>query len=283
MSDEHPNYDYNPSVAGAVVAVIAFTGLLGLHIWRLWQSRTWFCIPLIIGALFEIVGYAARGACHNRLYAFTPFIIQTVLVLLAPILFAASVYMFLGRIMRATGRSSHSIIRPTWLTKIFVTGDVVCFITQGAGAAIMGNATAKKTIDLGSTIILVGLVVQVLIFGLFLAAGILFHKRMRKGPGSKSTWEWERYLVLLYAASLIITFRNVFRVVEYALGDDGYLLQNEWPIYVFDALPMAAVLIICSLWYVGNLASGADSQVDHVMLVPDGHNSCHERIVTCNL
>jgi hypothetical protein len=171
-----------------------------------------------VNSTVEIIGYAARGYSHNRLYSFTPFIMQTILILLAPILFAASVYMFLGRIIRATGRASYSIIRPTWLTKIFVTGDIVCFITQLVGAAIMGNATSKSIVDLGSTIILVGLVVQVLIFGLFLYAGVLFHLRMRKGPGSKSSWEWERYIVLLYIVSVIITFRNIFRVVEYGLG-----------------------------------------------------------------
>lgn len=51
MSSEKPNYDYNPSVAGAVIAVITFTGLFGLHIWRLWQFRTWFCVPFVVGGL----------------------------------------------------------------------------------------------------------------------------------------------------------------------------------------------------------------------------------------
>jgi hypothetical protein len=30
--------------------------------------------------------------------------------------------------------------------------------------------------------------------------------------------------------------------------EDGYLLQNEWPIYAFDAIPMAIVLVICVAW-----------------------------------
>jgi hypothetical protein len=29
---------------------------------------------------------------------------------------------------------------------------------------------------------------------------------------------WERYLFYLYGVSIIITFRNLFRVIEYALG-----------------------------------------------------------------
>ncbi|KAF2003934.1 RTA1 like protein [Amniculicola lignicola CBS 123094] len=261
----HAHYDYNPSIAGVVIAITMFTGLLGLHVWRLWQTRTWFCIPFIIGALFEIVGYSARSANHNNIYSFNPFLIQTILILLAPILFAASVYMFLGRIIRTTGRTSYSILRITWLTTVFVTGDVVCFIIQLIGASIMGNGTSQSTRNLGSAIIMTGLVVQVMIFGFFLAVGIIFHRRMKRGPGSKGSFNWEKYMVSLYIVSLIITFRNLFRVIEYALGDDGYLLKNEWPTYCFDAVPMAGVLAMCESWYVGNLgfASG-----DHELQVP---------------
>jgi hypothetical protein len=51
--------------------------------------------------------------------------------------------------------------------------------------------------------------------------------------------------------------------------DDGYLLQTEWPTYVFDSIPMAAVLVICSSWYVGKLDSVAANQVDHEMMLGD--------------
>lgn len=32
--------------------------------------------------------------------------------------------------------------------------------------------------------------------------------------------------------------------------EDGYLLQHEWPVYTFDALPMAVVLVFCLTFYV---------------------------------
>tara|TARA_R110002060_G_scaffold29396_8_gene39703 strand:+ start:274 stop:474 length:201 start_codon:yes stop_codon:yes gene_type:complete len=32
--------------------------------------------------------------------------------------------------------------------------------------------------------------------------------------------------------------------------EDGYLLQHEWPVYIFDALPMAVVLVLCLTFYV---------------------------------
>jgi hypothetical protein len=55
-------------------------------------------------------------------------------ILLAPALFAASIYMILGRIIILVDGQDHSMIRPQWLTKIFVIGDVVCFLLLAGGA-----------------------------------------------------------------------------------------------------------------------------------------------------
>lgn len=62
-----------------------------------------------------------------------PYIIQSVFLLVAPALFAASIYMELGRIINLTDGDSRSIIGRTKLTKIFVTGDVLSFFAQSGG------------------------------------------------------------------------------------------------------------------------------------------------------
>lgn len=41
--------------------------------------------------------------------------------------------MMLGRIILVTDGEAHSVISKKWLTKIFVTGDVISFLMQGAG------------------------------------------------------------------------------------------------------------------------------------------------------
>ncbi|PVH91187.1 RTA1 like protein [Periconia macrospinosa] len=248
-------YAYKPSLAGGVIIAILFSFLLFLHLFRLYTTRTWFCIPFSMGAIFEIIGYAARAQSNKQPHAQTPFLIQAIFILLAPILFAASVYMFLGRIIRSTGYESCSMVRPKWLTIIFVAGDVVCFFVQMVGAAMMGDAKTKAMLDLANTIVLVGLIAQIVIFGWFMLVGVVFHNRVRKIGGKLVVGgvNWERFLFWLYGVSIIITFRNLFRVIEYALGDDGYLLSTEWPIYVFDAIPMAFVLVVCNLWYVGGM------------------------------
>jgi hypothetical protein len=168
---------------------------------------------------FEAVGYAGRAAAHDNTQNKTPYIIQSVLILIAPILFAASIYMILGRLIRRTDSASFSLIRPTLVTKVFVAGDVLCFFIQAAGAGMLVQASNKSGIKRGENIILGGLILQILIFGFFIVAAGVWQRRLEGQPTVASTEiNWAKYIWLLYAASACITIRNTCRVIEYAMG-----------------------------------------------------------------
>jgi heme/copper-type cytochrome/quinol oxidase subunit 2 len=142
------------------------------------------------------------------------------MILLAPILFAASVYMILGRLIRATGAESYAVIRVTWITKIFVGGDILCFMIQAAGGGILAGADTTSQKNLGQNIILAGLVLQIVIFVGFIVITVVYHMRLRARPTGKGPVmiSWERLLVMLYVVSVVITLRNLFRCIEYGMG-----------------------------------------------------------------
>ncbi|CAO2651094.1 Nn.00g093910.m01.CDS01 [Neocucurbitaria sp. VM-36] len=269
-------YAYSPSVAAAVVAIVVFTALFFYHTYRLFRTRTWFCSAFVVGAIFEIVGYAGRLYGHYSPSSKPVYIVQTLGILLAPILFAASVYMFLGRIIRATGYPRLSLVRPSWLTKIFVGGDIFCFLIQAIGATMLVTATEKKKMDRGKTIVLVGLVLQIIIFGFFVVVALMFHLRLRKivaaGKQVMCQLDWAKYLHWLYIVSVIITLRNIYRVVEYEQGVTGYLMTHEWSIYVFDALLMALVLLLTSTWYLGHIETLPEAHSEGLGLVRPNTN-----------
>lgn len=73
----------------------------------------------------------SHGQAPNPTIA--PYVIETLLLLVAPALFAASIYMTLGRIIISVDGEPYSLIRKRWLTKVFVTSDVICFFVQLAG------------------------------------------------------------------------------------------------------------------------------------------------------
>ena len=54
-------------------------------------------------------------------------------ILVAPALFAATIYMELGRIIMLCDGAHHSLVPLRWLTKIFVAGDVLSFVMQALG------------------------------------------------------------------------------------------------------------------------------------------------------
>jgi hypothetical protein len=198
---------------------------------------------------------------------------QSLLLLVAPALFAASIYIILGRIILLVDGEKHSLIRQKWLTKIFVTGDIISFITQMGGGGIQAAGTLEL-LHTGEKIIIAGLFLQLIFFGFFVVVAGLFHFRLKRanntsfynavssGHGhsrlrsatstapicspslSIQHLPWERHMYTLYAASSLIMFRSVFRVVEYLQGNNGYLLRHEIFLYIFDALLMFAVMVL---------------------------------------
>lgn len=177
------------------------------------------------------------------------YVIQSVLILVAPAPFAASVYMCLGRIIRSVNGHKHSLISPRKLTLTFVLGEVASFFIPGSGAGLMVKGNSVK---LGEGIIIARLVIQVTMFGLFAATAVIFERRIKQNPTPTSlntTLPWKQSFHMLYAVSAFIMIRSIFRVVEYAMGNSGYPLKHEWTLYIFDSLLMLGVMVIYYLRY----------------------------------
>ncbi|EJP62746.1 RTA1 domain protein, putative [Beauveria bassiana ARSEF 2860] len=252
-------WDYVPSLPAAIVAIVLFGLLTSGVVWRSISTRTRFAIPFAIGGLFELIGYIARAAARDRTDNLILFILQSVFVLVAPALFAASIYMVLSRLARSIHGERHLVIPPRWLTRVFVFGDVFSFLVQSAGGGLIASDTfPKKT---AQNIILAGLLIQIVLFGLFAVTAVIFHVRMRRWPSAASAASgggavpWERILFMMYTASMLIMVRSIFRVVEYIMGKEGYLLTHEWTLYVFDALLMVLTMAVFVWWYPGRLTA----------------------------
>jgi hypothetical protein len=81
----------------------------------------------------QVIGYGCRAASHFFENSTTLYAIQSLLVLLAPTLYAASIYMILGRTIKFLHAERLSPVPVRWMTKTFVAGDILSFILQGAG------------------------------------------------------------------------------------------------------------------------------------------------------
>lgn len=110
-----------------------------------------------------------------------------------------------------------------------------------------------KALQNGAYITIGGLCVQLVFFSFFVFVVSNFHRRfasspkaasLRPAPSIKGTVRtWETIIWALYFASFLILIRSAFRVIEFAMGNDGFLMKNEVFLYVFDATLMFLAMI----------------------------------------
>lgn len=216
--------------------------------------------------IVEVIGYVGRALAYNASGELTPYVLQSTLLLLGPILFAASLYMTLSRVIRGVNGGHCSFIAPRWLTRIFVFGDVFSFLIQASGAGLRvqaGMGNSDRDPNLGSNIIVGGLIFQIVIFGLYMVSIAMFNIRFRKDPMAAAAQDipWQSTLNMLYMTSAFVLIRNIFRVAEYAGGSDGYLLGVEWGVYVFDATLMTLTMAGYVWWYPNKSQPGNRNEI----------------------
>ncbi|OHW90248.1 RTA1 domain protein [Colletotrichum incanum] len=251
-------YHYDPTIVGAVIFVLLFLGTSLFHLWQLVRARCWFLLPLTIGGIMQVIGYAARAKSGNESPDWTlgPYIIQAILLLVAPALYAATIYMELGRIISVIDGEGHALIRKEWMTKLFVTGDVLSFFLQGGGGGYQASGTLEA-LDNGAKIIIAGLFVQLICFGFFIVIAVAFHRSINSAPTGRSNSgiPWRKHMMALYLGSFLIMVRSIFRAVEYLQGFDGYILSHEAYLYIFDAVLMFLVMVLFNVVHPAEIAA----------------------------
>ncbi|KAL4986807.1 RTA1 like protein [Aspergillus falconensis] len=250
-------YRYTPNRAAAGIFVALFLLTTIYHAYQLRRRRAWYFIAFVIGGIFQIIGYICRILAHKNKESVPIYSVQAILILLAPPLYAASIYMVLGRLIMFLRAEKLSMVPVRWMTKIFVLGDVIGFVAQAAGGGIMASGTIENY-NLGEDVTVAGLAVQLAFFSVFMITCGIFHRRIRQSPTQEvvdisarlreqKKWGWETVLVGLYTASVLILVRSIFRVIEYVQGNDGYLISHEVFMYVFDSALMFSAMVVMNV------------------------------------
>ncbi|KAJ5585062.1 RTA1 like protein [Penicillium hispanicum] len=270
-ADDNLYIYYVPNQIVAVVLAIVFVVLCLLHLWKMIATQQWFGFAILIGGIFEVLALAARTRSHYHPDETKPYIIQYVLILLAPILFTAGVYMFLGRLIRVSGHPELSFIRINWITKIFVLGDILCFFIQAVAGCIIASlvkstaSDVSQKMNMAENIILAGLGLQVGFFCIFALCALVFHIRVSKSAIARTvdpTLHLHVMLFTIYAAAVLITVRNAYRLVEYKTGTTGYFQTHEWPGYALDVALMAVFMLISFFWYAADTKARLNGKYD---------------------
>jgi hypothetical protein len=182
------------------------------------------------------------------------------LILCAPPFIAASIYMVLGRIIRAFDAEHLSSIRTKWLTTIFVLNDIICFLTQlaGAGVQITGD---PHVMAIGKKAVLAGLIFALVVFGVFVWVAAVFHRRLDAEPTAVvrecPRLGWKKYMWAIYISCGMLMVRNLVRTIQFGSPKGSALNTEEAFIYVFDAALMAGSVLVLVVWHPGRLVRRA--------------------------
>jgi hypothetical protein len=208
-------------------------------------------VPLMIGITFEAIGYIARAKSSSDREAMMPYVVQSVMLLIAPAFIVATIYMCLGETIRSLKAEGYSIIPLKYLTKIFVSGDVLSFLMQSSGGGMM--AKGQNSGGFGQKLIVIGLFVQVAFFGCFIIVMSLFAWRIYHSPTPVSSslkrtrptfGNWKHGLAVLVMSSVLILIRSIYRIAEYIQGTDGYLQSQEVFLFAFDSVLMFVSVVM---------------------------------------
>lgn len=142
-----------------------------------------------------------------------PYAISATLIIIAPVFVAAGNYLLIGRLIRAVlDPSCHRIfgITARFITRTFVTFDVLSFLIQAAGTSIAssGNWEGNEA-KIGTYVLIGGLSTQVATFVWFLAIVSRFWWQTGKEENVKrdAPMNWKRVLQAILISSALILVR----------------------------------------------------------------------------
>ncbi|KAJ4328326.1 hypothetical protein N0V84_001197 [Fusarium piperis] len=239
-------YKYRPSLASNVIFIVLYALAMGVHIFLGIRWRTWFyMVFMILGCLFEIIGYIGRLLMYSNPFSFPGFMIQIVFITSGPVFYTAAVYVTLSRTIQCFAPEI-SRFRPELVWWLFIPADIVCLTLQAAGGAL--STVSQGSSQTGIDVAMAGLALQVAILVLFcVLLGDYLFRYFRSGSASALSTRMRIFFGFLSAAVIMILGRCAFRCYELSEGyQDSDLVTDEGLFIGLEGvLVVIAVFCLC--------------------------------------
>lgn len=264
---------YGPSFSAAVAFAVLFGTLTLAHLCLAIAFRKSFCWVIIMGTAWETAAFIMRSLGARNQQNSTYAIASQLLFLLAPLWMNAFVYMVAGRLIW-----TYHPEKKVWCFKairlgmLFVTLDILSFFAQAAGGLMLSPGNEESIMELGKTIYMVGVGVQLFFIVVFIA---LIGKFLRdtiqaerfgtlptNGVAERRPL-WKLLTYALYAVLVLITIRIIFRLTEFSRGADpnvNKLLYEEGYALGLDAFPMVLASFVLAVMHPGLVLKGQGSE-----------------------
>ncbi|KAJ0418706.1 RTA1 like protein-domain-containing protein [Aspergillus carlsbadensis] len=262
-------YHYVPSLAAGVVFTVLFLLCAAGHLARYALGRLTSSLLLALGAIIELVGWAARIWSSKCPYNDAAFKTQVTLLVIGPVFFTAAIYLFLTQLIRHYG-AQYSLLKPKAYLWIFISVDVLSLIIQAAGAGIASSQLSKPDGNpkRGSNIVAGGMIFQIVAMTVFLVCFAVFLRRLYSALSSNGILRKHRFLIFAITFSLLVIYiRNVFRAVQLIQGFTGYLFIHE---RFFIALDGAMMFLAVATFNVVDFVPARETPPESLEQLPSG-------------
>jgi len=249
-TDDNNNYGFIPSKSIGFSFLIIFSILTFLHLIFVFKTRKWWLVAMVLGGIVEIIGWSGRlwGAYNPD--NDNSFLIQIVCLIFAPAFLGGAIYAMMKWVIMAVG-PQYSWLKPQNYWRIFITCDFVSLVVQSGGGGIASGADNDQSqTDLGSNIMLAGIIFQLIATIAFSIFFILFLRSFARDPqvDRKSLGKVRQLLWAIAISAVAIVIRGIYRTVELAQKWNGFLFVHQvW--FLWDALPMVILMIVTLVFH----------------------------------
>ncbi|KAK0625111.1 RTA1 like protein-domain-containing protein [Bombardia bombarda] len=242
----YPNKGVNLFLA--IGFALAAVSTIFFGVWK----RTWgYSIAVAMGCILECAGYVGRYQLGINPWNGNAFKTQIVSIVLGPTLICVGLYLTLKHVVSALNPSL-SRVPPRVYPLFFVPADVSCLVIQAIGGGIAASAGRDKLelLQHGNRVIIAGIVLQVVVLGLFGAFSGVYLVQVRRWirsgaaeaegarDGAVALWGNGRFRMFLYAmmgAYSAFLVRCVYRIAEMAGGWGNHIMQDEPSFVVLES------------------------------------------------
>ncbi|KZN84161.1 Sphingoid long-chain base transporter [Penicillium chrysogenum] len=239
-------YGYAPDLVFSIEFCSIFGVCSLIQLGQLIRYRLWsFSIAVVLGALTEVIGYFGRILLNKNPYSSAGFKTQICTLTLAPAFWSAAIYLTLKHGVNVLGQE-YSTLRAKWYPYIFVTCDVISLILQGAGGGLAAAAAkTSKTSDIGSDVMMAGIVWQVVTLTVFAVMSGHFLLCIKNAPKdgltveARKVWNSRNFWIFfwgIFVAFVTTYVRCVYRIAEMAGGWKNPIMQDELDFTILESM-----------------------------------------------
>jgi hypothetical protein len=206
-----------------------------------------------------VVGYAGRVILYNNPFDETGFQMQICCLIISPAFVSAGLYLTLKHIVINFGES-WSRLPPAWYTRIFITGDILSLVLQGAGGGIAATADDGSDLqDIGSNLMVAGVVLQVVVlscFGALLVEYTLRTYRRRDQLSAAAMRLFHKTSFRCFIFAIIVGFlgifiRCIYRIPELTGGWGSELMRDETDFIVLEGVMIVMSVLVLTVFHPG--------------------------------